>query len=379
MQANYAYVFLHFRPQSLAWEVRKQMSPGKCSPTVSSRRSPSPAAVRFLNFSQQNLASFSWADRVRGFSNQPADKHNKESKKFTTSSSRTNLNASSSKANFPSPVQEAAIEEHPSKENDDGEGWEVVNKKGRSRSKGSNLSTSSGSSLQNHKKQHVIVNGKNGTISPTAPDQSESRMNCDKLDRNSAKSSTGSNSSSNGVKESRIENDTPNQNNRNVENNQVEEKLDNENTSATQNISEENSQTVFKEKKTSGKGWTELPEQTLTEENDATGEDKDGGGVFGGGSIRLENLSRSSTIIEEYLDYNNVTTEDAAGSLMKSTSSFTMETIDLAFNLTEDELQMKEEQEKVMVKGSVEISSGTPLPLPLLLECKVSQTNGRCL
>ena len=66
--------FLLYRPHSLAWEVRKQMSPGKCtSPTISSRRSPSPAAVRFLNFGPPKPCS--WADRVRGV-DMNADKDN---------------------------------------------------------------------------------------------------------------------------------------------------------------------------------------------------------------------------------------------------------------------------------------------------------------
>ena len=56
-----------FRPNCLAWEVRKQMSPSKCpSPTLNLRRSPSPAAVRFLNFGGTKPMTFSWADRVRG-------------------------------------------------------------------------------------------------------------------------------------------------------------------------------------------------------------------------------------------------------------------------------------------------------------------------
>jgi len=134
------------KPQSLAWEVRKQMSPGKClSPTMNSRRSPSPAAVRYLNFGPtKSTLPFSWADRVRGFSNDNPVKEMEETVVDTTT-----VNPKSS---FPSPVLERSIEDTlnvSEDETDDGEGWEIVTK-GRSRSKASSLSISSTSSSQSH-------------------------------------------------------------------------------------------------------------------------------------------------------------------------------------------------------------------------------------
>jgi len=134
------------KPQSLAWEVRKQMSPGKClSPTMNSRRSPSPAAVRYLNFGPtKSTLPFSWADRVRGFS---SDNPVKEMKETVVDTTTVN-----SKSSFPSPVLERSIEDTlnvSEDETDDGEGWEIVTK-GRSRSKASSLSISSTSSSQSH-------------------------------------------------------------------------------------------------------------------------------------------------------------------------------------------------------------------------------------
>lgn len=289
------------------------MSPGKCSPTVSSRRSPSPAAARFLNFSQQNLASFSWADRVRGFSSQPSNC--KEPKDISIPVSNP------PKPTFPSPVHEVSLEEHV---DDDGDGgWEVV-KKGRSRSKGSNLSTSSGSSLQNHKKH--VTNGNNNTNTPIQEPANTEDVQQNKTEKPVAAYDTGLLTKS--QMKNNIKNDDNNKESEKVTSNKDElssrEKSSPEQATAIGNILLD----------LKGKNEPE-PEKTSNSSNEK-----------GNAPIKIENLSRSSTIIEEYLDYNNVT-DEVAESLMKSTSSFNMETIDLAFNLTEDELQIKEEQEKV--------------------------------
>ena len=102
------------------------MSPGKgSSPTMNPRRSPSPAAARFITYGNPKLAPFSWADRVRGFSNTVPEKQIKDISVQTVHDKTTEI---VSKTSFPSPVHEASIEE-PSvidKTNDDEEGWEVV-------------------------------------------------------------------------------------------------------------------------------------------------------------------------------------------------------------------------------------------------------------
>lgn len=121
------------KPQSLAWEVRKQMSPGKCpSPTM--RRSPSPAAVKFLNFANSKPGNFSWADRVRGVGKGALENNIKEVPVQTATDEKQ-------KTSFPSPVFEHTKEEVI----DDNDGWEIVTK-GRSRSKASSQSASSTSS-----------------------------------------------------------------------------------------------------------------------------------------------------------------------------------------------------------------------------------------
>ena len=251
-----------FRPQSLAWEVRKQMSPGKCSsPTMNPRRSPSPAATRFLTFGTPKMTSFSWADRVRGFSNAANDK---EAKNKTSSSS---LNKTPSLAehpitgSFPSPVLEASMEESigtsikktnsNNKENDDEEGWEIVTK-GRSRSKGSNLSNSSGSSAVQKKPADKV------STSNIVPLKTKSQASVN------------------------------------------------------------------------------------SECNDKDDLDKEAS------VMKIENLSRSSTIIEEYVDCSSVI-GDVSDTMLQSTCSFNMDSVDLAFGLTESEIQMKEEQEKVRI------------------------------
>lgn len=128
------------RPQSLAWEVRKQMSPGKChSPTMNSARSSSPAAARFLNLGQTASTKFSWADRVRGFSTKVSEKENNP-----TSIQSPNINKNSSSMPVllnELPTTEEVIEE----EANDESGWEIVGK-GRTKSKSSSLVSSVSSS-----------------------------------------------------------------------------------------------------------------------------------------------------------------------------------------------------------------------------------------
>lgn len=246
------------RPQSLAWEVRKQMSPGKCSsPTLNPRRSPSPAAARFLNFGSQKcqkMAPFSWADRVRGFSNPVVEKEIKDI------SVQTNPIPSKSIPCYPSPVMETSIE-NPSlnkKQCDehDEEGWEIVTK-GRSRSKGSNFSNSSNNS-SNYKRQTPQVKVSN----------SEQAVNTLK-------------------------------------------------SGSEKKVNEESSKAEYAENE---------DDKELTS--------------------KLESLSRSSTIIEEYLDYNM--NGEVSDTMMQSTSSFNMDGVELAFGLTESEIQIKEEQEKAL-------------------------------
>lgn len=254
---------LFFRPQSLAWEVRKQMSPGKCSsPTMNPRRSPSPAATRFLTFGTPKMASFSWADRVRGFSSAGTDKEAKNKTSSSSLNKTPSLIEHPNTGSFPSPVLEASMEESIStslsnsktnnnnKENDDEEGWEIVTK-GRSRSKGSNLSNSSGSSAV-QKKPVDKVSSSNIVPQKTNSCSSVS-YECQEKDNN----------------------------------------LDKE-----ANV------------------------------------------------IKMENLSRSSTIIEEYVDCSSAV-GDLSDTMLQSTCSFNMDSVDLAFGLTESEIQMKEEQEKV--------------------------------
>lgn len=220
------------------------MSPGKCSsPTMNPRRSPSPAATRFLTFGPPKMGSFSWADRVRGFSSTNVERDTKITRDKTP-----NRVESSTVTNVPSPVLEATIEESINmsasnsktnllKEKYDNEGWEIVTK-GRSRSKGSNLSNSSGSSVQK----------KPGAINPISKKPSE-----DELEKES------------------------------------------------------------------------------------------------GGSIKAENLSRSSTIIEEYVDCSKDVFGDFSDTMYQSSCSFNMDSVDLAFGLTESEIQIKEEHEKVNI------------------------------
>ena len=254
---NIIVIYCLFRPQSLAWEVRKQMSPGKCSsPTMNPRRSPSPAATRFLTFGTPKMTSFSWADRVRGFSNTGIDKNMKNKTPSNTNKTQSFFKHPTTRS-ASSPVLEASVEESinismnnskkNNKENDDEEGWEIVTK-GRSRSKGSNLSTSSGSSVQ---KKPI-----DETMNP--------------------------------------------------------------------NNIQENSNSVPHDDK-------ECQEKENQEKEM--------------GVIKTENLSRSSTIIEEYVDCSVV--GDLSDTLMQSSRSFNMDSVDLAFGLTESELQMKEEHEKV--------------------------------
>ena len=61
--------------------------------------------------------------------------------------------------------------------------------------------------------------------------------------------------------------------------------------------------------------------------------------------MKVENLSRSSTIIEEYVDCNVL--GEVSDTLIQSSCSFNMDSVDLVFGLTESEIQIKEEQEKV--------------------------------
>eukprot|EP00111_Clytia_hemisphaerica_P019304 TCONS_00056982-protein len=265
------------RPQSLAWEVRKQMSPGKCSsPTMNPRRSPSPAATRFLNFGAPKMTPFSWADRVRGFSNKSS---------ATDISIQTTLvseNNTITKGNLPSPVLEASIEEsnksiivagNEDANQDEEEGWELVTK-GRSRSKGSNFSNSSGSSVQRRSKNNTVGNATENNLTKSV--STSSSMITD----NNSKTE-------NSVSTTSVEHARPGASLHREDNN-----------SATASVG------------------------------------------------RLESLSRSSTIIEEYVDVG-----DVSDTLMQSTSSFNVDTVDLAFGLTESEIQIKEEQEKALASA----------------------------
>ena len=147
----------------MAWEVRKQVSPGKCpSPTVSSRRSPSPAAVRYLNFGPTKSASFSWADRVRGVHNNTNNSTPKDVKETKIKTNESIIGGVSK--SYPSPVLEKSTEDKEIEE-DDGEGWEVVTK-GRSRSKNSSISLSSSSSNQSHLKNNMLNKYNNNTTQP---------------------------------------------------------------------------------------------------------------------------------------------------------------------------------------------------------------------
>ena len=127
------HIFL-LRPQALAWEVRKQSSPGKNSPII--RRSPSPGAMRFLNFgSSKNVSS--WADCLKGI-------HLKEPTYIVQPPLKETVKI------FPSPVLESSHEDNCSIicNDDDNEGWEVV-RKGRVRSKtSSNVSSTSSKNNQ---------------------------------------------------------------------------------------------------------------------------------------------------------------------------------------------------------------------------------------
>ena len=147
----------------MAWEVRKQVSPGKCpSPTVSSRRSPSPAAVRYLNFGPTKSSSFSWADRVRGVNNNTNNSTPKDVKETKIKTNDSIIGGVSK--SYPSPVLEKSTEDKENEE-DDGEGWEVVTK-GRSRSKNSSISLSSSSSNQSHLKNNMLNKYNNNTTQP---------------------------------------------------------------------------------------------------------------------------------------------------------------------------------------------------------------------
>lgn len=147
----------------MAWEVRKQVSPGKCpSPTVSSRRSPSPAAVRYLNFGPTKSASFSWADRVRGVNNNTNNSTPKDVKETKIKTNESIIGGVSK--SYPSPVLEKSSEDKENEE-DDGEGWEVVTK-GRSRSKNSSISLSSSSSNQSHLKNNMLNKYNNNATQP---------------------------------------------------------------------------------------------------------------------------------------------------------------------------------------------------------------------
>jgi len=245
------------------------MSPGKCSssPTMNPRRSPSPAAARFLTFGIPKLAPFSWADRVRGFSNTVPEKQIKDISVQTGKNKTTeNIN----KGSYPSPVHEASIEAPKtvtSKTNDDEEGWEIVTK-GRSRSKGSNLSATSSGSSNPRKDTNNVLTSAQDKQKATTPIKTIADA-----------------------------------------------------TSIL--ISSENKQDISN---------IDVAKDTLSDTDANT---------------RIENLSRSSTIIEEYLNCNINT--DVSDTLMHSSSSLNFDSVDLVFGLTESELQIKEEQEMVSI------------------------------
>lgn len=294
------------------------MSPGKSSPTVS-LRSPSPAAARFLTFTQQNLAPFSWADRVRGFSKQESNS-NKDSKDSTVVI--TSHADGAQKPSFPSPVHEEHQPNHDVTENDDSEGWEVV-KKGRSRSKGSNLSTSSGSSLQNQKKSSVVLQGKS-TSTSSAVVMSEGI----KVQQNPQGTPTKD------LKDDKNDNKT----NTDSTTDSKQEKVSH---TAGEDVSSQNLNTLkdSKERESNEKKTNPIGEH---------------GDVPSTRSTKIDALStHSSTIVEECpvysLSEDEEDEQEFTESLFKSTNSYNMESIDLAFNLTEDELNMKEEQEKVSI------------------------------
>ncbi|XP_065672275.1 S phase cyclin A-associated protein in the endoplasmic reticulum isoform X2 [Hydra vulgaris] len=145
------------RPQALAWEVRKQSSPGKNSPVI--RRSPSPGAMKFLNFgSSKNVSS--WADCLKGINLKEPSK---------------NILSPVTVKNVPSPVLEGSHDDTYSNEtkDNDNEGWEVV-RKGRLRSKESSfVSSTSSQNIQVVKEKQISNQSSSNTSTSTMKEKSE--------------------------------------------------------------------------------------------------------------------------------------------------------------------------------------------------------------
>ena len=153
-----------FRPQSLAWEVRK-MSPGKCiSPPpavlIAGRNSPIISAQKSLHFGSINQkagtpnAGLSWADKVKGLkpspTNSPGSQTNSGAGGCVSQETTSDQNSSSSNHASYDTINKSAegssencslVTVNDAGDGDDDNGWEIVGR-GKHRSRGSSTSVS---------------------------------------------------------------------------------------------------------------------------------------------------------------------------------------------------------------------------------------------